>query len=468
MNFRHLLPRLLLGAAALPGLHLAGQSPIGSLITGQSRTGMAMEGAGARALGMGGAFIAVADDATAATFNPAGLAQLLKPEISFVGQAIERRVSYEQFQTTTQGRQLAVGDSLISHRHFDPLLLSAMVPLRLGGRNLALQACAQRAFTLGEGDSRTLEETPLAGGGASTINQSIWQSGQIDTYTLALAYECSQRILLGLAWNQWRGRWDLETGSAQSSAAGVQSLDFRQGNRLDGQNLTLGLLWRWPHWSLGLAHGTAFRADYRYDYQFDTSLATTFPASATVRTGVHWPDTTGIGLAIRPSPVWLLVADLQYTPWSEMKFIGGPPFLDGQNFFNLRRSGGGQNATVLRAGVEHLWLSPGGTLVPLRLGASREPQPLVDPMTGEQRVMYGLALGSGFKHGRYTLDLAYRYAWGRRQASQFLDLGQVLRGTGTSSVGTENTVEQRLEMTCIMQFEREPVDRLLHYLFVGD
>ena len=37
---------------------------------------------GARALGMGGAFISVADDATAAVTNPAGLVILQRPEIS--------------------------------------------------------------------------------------------------------------------------------------------------------------------------------------------------------------------------------------------------------------------------------------------------------------------------------------------------------------------------------------------------
>ena len=41
-------------------------------------------GSGARAIGMGGAFIAIADDATAASWNPGGLVQLEKPEISAV------------------------------------------------------------------------------------------------------------------------------------------------------------------------------------------------------------------------------------------------------------------------------------------------------------------------------------------------------------------------------------------------
>ena len=41
-------------------------------------------GSGARALGLAGAFTAVADDATAASWNPAGLIQLERPEISSV------------------------------------------------------------------------------------------------------------------------------------------------------------------------------------------------------------------------------------------------------------------------------------------------------------------------------------------------------------------------------------------------
>ncbi len=41
-------------------------------------------GVGARALGMGSAFVAVADDGTAAFWNPAGLARLAKPEASFM------------------------------------------------------------------------------------------------------------------------------------------------------------------------------------------------------------------------------------------------------------------------------------------------------------------------------------------------------------------------------------------------
>src|SRR5437899_12914531 len=40
---------------------------------------------GARALGMGGAFIGLADDASAAEANPAGLTILRKPEVTLEG-----------------------------------------------------------------------------------------------------------------------------------------------------------------------------------------------------------------------------------------------------------------------------------------------------------------------------------------------------------------------------------------------
>ena len=48
-------------------------------------------GSGARALAMGSAFIAIADDATAASWNPGGLVQLEKSELSFVFSTLHRK-----------------------------------------------------------------------------------------------------------------------------------------------------------------------------------------------------------------------------------------------------------------------------------------------------------------------------------------------------------------------------------------
>ncbi|MFH2202944.1 MAG: PorV/PorQ family protein [Elusimicrobiota bacterium] len=64
-------------------------------------------GVGARALGMGGAFYAVSDDATAAYWNPAGLAYLQRKEVTFMQTALFADTQYGYFgyahPTATKG-----------------------------------------------------------------------------------------------------------------------------------------------------------------------------------------------------------------------------------------------------------------------------------------------------------------------------------------------------------------------------
>jgi hypothetical protein len=49
---------------------------------------------GARSLAMGGAFVGLADDATAAYANPAGLTVLLQPEVSLEGRSWDSSFEY--------------------------------------------------------------------------------------------------------------------------------------------------------------------------------------------------------------------------------------------------------------------------------------------------------------------------------------------------------------------------------------
>src|ERR671924_2065136 len=65
---------------------------------------------GARSLGMGGAFIGLADDASAAEANPAGLTVLRKPEVS-----IEARDYQEQQIFTTSGTYPQINRTAFSH-----------------------------------------------------------------------------------------------------------------------------------------------------------------------------------------------------------------------------------------------------------------------------------------------------------------------------------------------------------------
>ncbi len=70
---------VLLLAAAVPAAPAAGQAA--------TTVELSFSNPGARSLGLGGAFVALADDATAAFANPAGLVQLVEPEVSVEGRA---------------------------------------------------------------------------------------------------------------------------------------------------------------------------------------------------------------------------------------------------------------------------------------------------------------------------------------------------------------------------------------------
>src|ERR1700740_1184789 len=65
---------------------------------------------GARSLGMGGAFLGLADDASAAEANPAGLTILRKPEVS-----IEARTFQEEQVFSTSGTYPDIARTAFSH-----------------------------------------------------------------------------------------------------------------------------------------------------------------------------------------------------------------------------------------------------------------------------------------------------------------------------------------------------------------
>ena len=96
-------------------------------------------GAGARALGMGGAFIGVADDATAASWNPGGLIQLETPEISFV-------LSYDNLSEDRNFRDNpgASGEQTITL--YDVNYLSLAYPFTWKDRNLVVSLNYQTLY----------------------------------------------------------------------------------------------------------------------------------------------------------------------------------------------------------------------------------------------------------------------------------------------------------------------------------
>ncbi|MCF7817101.1 MAG: outer membrane protein transport protein [Kiritimatiellales bacterium] len=96
-------------------------------------------GSGARALGQAGAFTAVADDATAASWNPAGLVQLELPEVSAVYRFSAREDTHE-----SRSRELEAGQD--SYTSSELNYLSGVYPFLLNDRNAVVSLNYQEAY----------------------------------------------------------------------------------------------------------------------------------------------------------------------------------------------------------------------------------------------------------------------------------------------------------------------------------
>lgn len=96
-------------------------------------------GSGARALGLAGAFTAVADDATAASWNPAGLIHLEVPEVS-----IMLRASREEQEHRSGSGSFSVGRNEFGNETLN--YLSVVYPFRLADRNVVVSLNYQEAY----------------------------------------------------------------------------------------------------------------------------------------------------------------------------------------------------------------------------------------------------------------------------------------------------------------------------------
>ena len=154
-------------------------------------------GSGARAQGQGSAFIAVADDATAASHNPGGLVQLDRPEVSIVGSYFVRL----ERQDVTQP------DTVVEHQtldSFDLNYLSVAIPFRLFQRSMVVAVNFQRLVDF-QGVTKTITgftiPAPTRGVGRHTVRSE--QEGGLFAISPALAVQLSPSFAVGVALNIW-------------------------------------------------------------------------------------------------------------------------------------------------------------------------------------------------------------------------------------------------------------------------
>lgn len=128
-------------------------------------------GSGARALGLAGAFTALADDATAASWNPAGLLQLERPEASIVYRFSETRA--EHFSTDDDFR---VGENESDSDHLNYFSVDFPFHSQRLNRNFVVALNYQEAYDFSQ--SFTAQLADRGGGRASERRSETYTATQ--------------------------------------------------------------------------------------------------------------------------------------------------------------------------------------------------------------------------------------------------------------------------------------------------
>ncbi len=484
--------------AALPAAAqiLPPQAPLSLSVSEAFRLGFTVSGAGARATGMGGAFVAVADDATAASFNPAGLAQLRTFEVSLVGRKSAFDLSLDVTGDSKTAFFIPQYDRYEGRSPSEPQFISFSAPFQIGSRNAVVQLSRQRMFTMNQDYTRSWYATSTSTAGVyRTLNEQVSQKGDIERWTLASAIEVTPRLLMGVSWNSWGGSWtfhsqtdaiQLPPGTRRVTPQATATLD--QDSHLHGQNFGVGLLWVSEQIRVGASYQGPFTAKYSYSGYYESgttftnvSVVTQGPLETRGRTyDVHWPETLSVGLSYRPHPQWQVALDWSRTPWTKAKFSAPGTVFDGQNLLDpaapATTGTGAQPADKavdtehLRTGVEYLWFVR-KLIIPIRVGYFHEPQPMRDAISGENRVLTGFTVGTGVKWGDLRADIAYKRGTSHRNVGSLhtpLSVGDgVTFAAGDLGLSAEKLKSTETILSLIYQFKGEWLRKAARWVIVS-
>jgi hypothetical protein len=137
-------------------------------------------GFGARAAAMGGAFVGLADDASAIYWNPAGLASIKTAELSFMHLAWFQDISYEYFAHAQPVGRWGVFGWSVAYLHMDKLKGRDQQ-----GRPTSDFAASDMAITFAFG--RSITNSLLFGGSIKSIDEKIEEQS---AYGLAFDFGC--------------------------------------------------------------------------------------------------------------------------------------------------------------------------------------------------------------------------------------------------------------------------------------
>ena len=400
MSLKHMMMWLVVFGCALPDILTAQEELQRVRVIELPILSLSPVGAGARAAGKGFAFIGVADDATAASHNPGGLARLERPEFSVVGSNFHRLERPD-------------GSSDLSDQAIDKFsldFLSVAIPFHLLGFNVVASLQLQRLFD--QKDSVDIELTRRVGGQNSQLR--FRRTGSLLTISPAVAVQLTRSFSVGVAFNIWPdlfdNGWETET---RFSVANGGELISKSDFSVEGFNFTAGFLWKiHPVFTLGGVVRSPFDATVTHT---KVQEGPSGQESFTETLVMEMPLSYGLGLSARLSDLLTISLDVLRVHWSDFRlespsaaFFRTIGDFDVVVLPNFRRPSRG-DVTSVRLGAEYLRVGR-GNIIPFRAGVFYDPEPSFKGIDN----FFGFSLGTGIVKDRYVFDVAYIFRTGNR------------------------------------------------------
>lgn len=382
-------------------------------------------GSGARALGMGGAFIAIADDATAASWNPAGLFRLHKSEISAVSGYVHIREDNAFEDNPESSGPQSMEDYNLNY-------LSVAYPLK--NFNMTVSLNYQHLYDFNREWSFNINQDDKD----EPLQYHCEQEGGLYALGLAGGVKITDDFWAGVTLNYWgdflyKNKWkqkyhykrDMDLGGIPVSAIWERKREFS----FQGWNANTGFLWNISHnWRLGGVLKTPFSADIDHTVTKERWGKTPEGDSYSILTTVHkeklhMPMSYGIGVAYCIPGKLAISGDIYRTHWED---------------FEMEHEDGSKTSPVsgrkiadsdidptiyLRLGAEYR-IEREKYVLPIRAGIFYDPA----PAEGAPDRYYGISLGTGFKYigpeskyRPYVFDIAYQFRFGDNVGESMLE-----------------------------------------------
>lgn len=265
---------------------------------------------GARANGMGRAFVGLADEATAAYSNPAGLSVLESPEFS-----IEGRENISYFPALTDSDDFTLVQAGPEDSNFDLSRVGFLsYSISLARINLSLFFVNILDYRRDNTEDTFIFENSL-GAQASYLNSHQVHRVEVSTLGMSISRNFGALNLgVAVARSTLKAHFQYETNLTSESALVFDLVRSNANERDRESTFVIGALYQ-AHPKLKV--GLSYKRQPRFGYT-ERVTSFEFPKSKDVSVVFKIPDSFQLGLALQPNDAWTLLLDVDWIRYEQL------------------------------------------------------------------------------------------------------------------------------------------------------